>query len=294
MYGKVIETKLRELLYRAGTEPIHIPEVLIEKFGDRCKASVRRKFNDEYDSAFRLRMSNVGKDLRSLWLEKEYGREPMDYATVLKLSYGDLIENLLLMLIESVDGLPEIKVDESVSIKVGGVEVKGKYDLSLGKEIIDIKTASPFAYDNKFESYEKLRAGDDFGYIEQLFGYSFGTSGEAMPSGWLVVNKVNGELKFLEVPPTIVADEAREARASILKKVDVISNNKVSEVPACTGVEAETWRNKETGRLILNSRCMWCRHKGKCHPNGVYRPSFVSKAANKQNVFYVKLNTGDV
>lgn len=293
MYGKLLESKLKDLLEKSGREPINLTDEVIERFGERCKASIRKKFNETENKGFKLRMSNIGKDLRSLWLEKMYGREEKSYSTQLKLAYGDLIENLMLALIESLDGLPEIKVGEKVSIQVGDTEVKGSYDLSIGGYIIDVKTASPYAYDSKFASYQDLKLNDDFGYIEQLYGYSFGTNGKELPLGWLTINKVNGEFKVIEIPPAEVAKGARDARASIAKKVDVLVNDKVAQVPPCSGVEPEMWRGKATGREILGSKCTYCSCKASCHPEGRWLPSFVSKAKNMQRVLYVKLLGGE-
>lgn len=292
MDGYQLVEDIQALLKASDTKAVGIPEELIERFGERCKAAVRRKFNEEPSKDFRLRMSNIGKDLRSLWLEKKYGNEEKSAAVTLKLAYGDLIENLVLLLIESLD-YKDVRISEPVSMDVNGVEIKGTYDLSIGEDIYDIKTASPYAYEHKFVDYETLKAGDDFGYVEQLYGYSFGTKKERNPAGWVVINKVNGEIKYVEVPYTHAGKDMDAAWSNITYKVDVIVNNKEELVPPCSGTEKETWRNKETGREILGDKCKWCRCKEKCHPQGVYMPSFVSKAKGNQNMFYTKLLPGD-
>ena len=49
---------------------------------------------------------------------------------------------------------------------------QGEYDMEMDGKIDDVKSASPWSYQNKFDSFESLQKGDGFGYIPQLVGYS--------------------------------------------------------------------------------------------------------------------------
>ncbi len=73
-------------------------------------------------------------------------------------------------------------------------DISGHIDCIIDGEVVDIKTASGFAF-NKFKN-ATLRDDDPFGYIGQLAGYeeSEGTSN----GGLLVINKENGELCFYQ------------------------------------------------------------------------------------------------
>jgi hypothetical protein len=140
-----------------------------------------------------------------------------------------------------------------------GKSIKGEYDMELDGKIDDVKSASPWSYKNKFENFETLKMGDSFGYIAQLVGYAEGAGKDV--GGWWVVNKANGEFKY--VPADGVDKEAELAKIEAL--VDYIENDEPFE--RCFEPEPETYYKKQSGNLVLPQECKFCNFKHKCHKN---------------------------
>ena len=84
--------------------------------------------------------------------------------TMIKFLYGHILERLVLFLVE----IAGHKVtDEQKEIKINGV--MGHMDCKIDGQVIDIKSASGFAF-QKFKN-GTLAEQDAFGYMAQLAGY---------------------------------------------------------------------------------------------------------------------------
>ena len=79
----------------------------------------------------------------------------------------------------------------------------------------DIKSASNWSYTNKFHSYETLAESDGFGYIAQLAGYAK-ASGKQV-GGWWVVNKANGDFKYVPAKWMDVDKEIEKVEETVAK-----------------------------------------------------------------------------
>ena len=171
---------------------IDITDQDIENFGESMKSVLRSWANPTHrDSNFNIRMSNVGKPVRRLWFDNKYKQSDSKPSaqTQIKFLYGHMLEELvkLFVIISGHDLTGQQK-----EVVVDGVS--GHIDCIIDDEVVDIKTASGFAF-NKFKN-GTLRDDDPFGYLGQLAGYeeSEGTSN----GGLLVINKENGELCFYQ------------------------------------------------------------------------------------------------
>jgi hypothetical protein len=140
--------------------------------------------------------------------------------------------------------------------------------MEMDGKIDDVKSASPWSYKNKFESFEALNKDDSFGYVSQLVGYAEAAGKDV--GGWWVVNKGNGEFKYVdasEVDKEAVID-------SIQSTVDYIESD--APFKRCYEPVPETYFKKPSGNLVLNSKCHWCDFKHKCWdlqelPSRVYK-----------------------
>ena len=125
-------------------------------------------------------MSNIGKPERQLWYEmKSNPREvAISAPTMIKFLYGHILERVVLFLTE----LSGHEVtDEQKEVKVEGVV--GHMDCKIDGEVVDIKSASNFAF-KKF-SEGTLPENDVFGYLSQLAG-TFRRSGQQCCIPWIV------------------------------------------------------------------------------------------------------------
>ena len=177
----------------------------------------------------------------------------------------------------------DFKDNDNVSLKLGdGTEIKGEYDMVLDGRVDDVKSASPWSYKNKFVNLESLAKSDSFGYISQLVGYA--KAAELDGGGWGVVNKANGEFKYVDASsvdePTVMQE--------IEETVEYINEDKPFE--RCFEAIPETHFRKLTGNLKLGSECGFCSFKHKCWPNLQTRTAVMSKAKTPPMVDYVLLS----
>jgi hypothetical protein len=278
----IIDKSITEFLTLAATGDAPMNEKLL----DECLADIRAKiistFHEKPDNTFRLRMSNIGKDLRQLMLEAKYGRTPASPSFLLKMLTGHIQERILTYICKA-QGL-KIDTDDVVTVTVDDIDIKGELDWYLPEEgkVYDVKTASDYAYNNKFANYYTLSQDDSFGYIDQLIGYAKGKNAE--PGGWVVYNKLTGQYKTVEYPKTLEQSESGWL-IRIRKKIQALKSGKM---PPCPGVEKETFYKKETGRTIIGKPCLYCDHKQKCHPTAKLLPSKCSQAKDKPMVWYLE------
>ena len=147
-------------------ESLNLSDKQIDDFGEAMKNvlkswSTPRQPTDKNN----LRMSNVGKPLRQLWydLKSEEEQIPIEPNVFIKFLYGHILEEVLLLLVK----LSGHKVEgEQKEVSVDGVV--GHMDCIIDGEVVDIKTASGFAF-RKFKN-GTLREDDPFGYLSQLSG----------------------------------------------------------------------------------------------------------------------------
>ena len=229
-------------------ESLDLSEEQIDKFGEDMKNVLRNWSSPTVrDSRFTLRMSNVGKPLRQLWYDN---KSEMDSSvtpiTMIKFLYGHILEEVVLMLAR-LSG-HEVS-DEQKEVTVN--DVKGHMDCKIDGEVVDVKTASSFAF-KKFK-YGTLPDDDPFGYISQLSGYeqSEGTTG----GGFLVINKETGELTFY------APDEFDKIDTS--KRIKTIRKAFKSKTPPdkCYPEIPEGTK----GNMKIHRGCSYCPHKFVCH-----------------------------
>ena len=308
-----LEIKIRDFLHLSLEEGVEIPDEILDDFLARTKASIKKQFSKNVRSTeFRLRMSNIGKDLRQLHLEKEYGSSQNAYEPEFKLKMiiGDITENVMVMLMKA-SGVNIASENTKVSLTLADTTVEGELDIELDeangmKGIIDVKSASDYSYNNKFRDFNSLlESGDEFGYIGQGFGYAFALTQEKYIKlkedysltneqakaksvtdflGWFVVNKSTGEFKFVAA----LKDYKATALARIRATIEHFKFNK--PIPPCAGVEDEVWYKKTTGNLVLGSKCTYCKCKEVCHPGiKLVNSPFAKGSGEGKPKWYVKL-----
>ena len=225
---------------------------LTEKDIDNTLAKIKKSMMawatpSERDNNFTLRMSNIGRPARQLWYQKrdELVKSSIDGPTQIKFLYGHILEEIVLMLVR----MAGHKVsDEQKEVKVKGVV--GHIDCKINNEIVDVKTASGFAFKKFIQG--RLAEDDPFGYLGQLAGYekSEGTNN----GGFLVINKESGEL-CLHQPEDL-------DKPNITNKIDnLISCLDINDKPErCYDPVPEG----KKGNYKLHKSCFWCNYKFDC------------------------------
>ena len=232
-------------------EALDISDEDIDDFGEAIKDVVRHWATPKARDSNTLRMSNIGKPSRQLWYDLKYKREESSFEDShlpIKFLYGHLLEEVLLFLVKMSGHKVE---DEQKEVEVKGV--KGHIDCKIDGEVIDIKTASGFAF-NKFRN-GTLREDDPFGYMAQLAGYeeAEGTTN----GGFLVINKESGELTLYQ-PEELDKPYAPKIIEDIKES---LNNNEPPEV--CY----EPIPEGKSGNMKLPKNCVYSNHKFRCYPD---------------------------
>lgn len=199
-----------------------------------------------------LRFSNLGRKDRQLWYEANRPdlKEKFPGKTLLKFLYGDVIEQLLLLLVKAAGHKVELEQHE---IEVDGI--KGHIDAIIDGVTVDVKSASPIAF-KKFEQ-GTLFDDDPFGYIGQISGYaSVLTPREG--AAFLAFDKVHGDIAILNVHQSTVAEFDPARRIEHLKQV--IASKHIP--PRCY----EDKEDGKSGNRKLGTNCSYCFAKHDCWP----------------------------
>ncbi len=249
---KTLDTLVEDIYNKIGVladgEHIDLDEDTIEQFGESMKEILYNWSHPEPRGKSTLRMSNIGKKERQLWfdMKTEGTPERMPPSLFIKFLYGHLLEEIVLFLIK-LSG--HTVTNEQKEITVSGI--KGHMDCVIDGEVVDIKTASGFAF-KKFKD-GTLAENDIFGYMAQLAGYEAaeGTSN----GGFLALNKESGELALYK-PDNFdkpnIKKKIRDVKAAV--KLDKPPNLCYNPIP-----------DGKSGNMQLLRECVYCRHKFECH-----------------------------
>jgi len=224
-----------------------IPADLLESLTKGIGEVVQDWATPRVGKPFTLRMSNIGKPARQLYYTNKYNKDSTpDAATLIKFLYGHLLEEVLIFIVK-LAGHEVTDQQKEVSVN----SIKGHMDCKIDGEVIDVKTASSFAF-KKFQ-HGTLREDDPFGYMSQLAGYESaeGTS----KGGFLAINKESGELALYQ------PEEFDKPNVKVLidNLLDVFKFDKLPE-KCYTPVAAGT-----KGNMKLPKGCFYCPHKIECH-----------------------------
>jgi len=273
------ELALHQYMEDAVKGKTEMSDATIQQVADDVADALKRQFSSgKKRGDFRLRMSNVGRPTCQLWYEKNKPEValPLPTTFIMNMMLGDIVEAVFKGLLKSAG--VKYEEPEHVTLELENEEINGTYDIVINNAVDDIKSASNWSYNNKFESYETLAAGDSFGYVSQLAGYA--KASKKLVGGWWVVNKANGQFKYV---PASGLDLDTEI-AKIQNTVDTVEENKFER---CFQPVPEKFRGKETGNKVLNSGCKFCPYRFDCWDNLTERPAVMSKAKVPPTTAYI-------
>ena len=277
------ELKLHQFMTDAANGKSTFTEEQARDIGAEVADAVLRQFGSgKSRDEFTLRMSNIGRPTCQLWFQKNHPEKalPKPSTFVMNMMIGDIVEAVFKGLLKAAN--VEFEDTDKVSLEVGdtnGTRVSGSYDLVLDGAVDDVKSASPWSYQNKFDSFGTLAKGDGFGYVGQLAGYAK-ASGKRV-GGWWVVNKGNGDFKYVPADGLDLDKELDKIKST----VETVNNN---EFKRCFSPVPELFRGKPTGNKVLNDNCRFCDFRYECWPTMVEEPSRMSKAKDPKTVAYIE------
>lgn len=279
----ILSAQLQLVMERLSNgEEVDVPDNVIDEAVEDFREALLKQFRRKKEP-FRLRMSNIGRAPCQLQMEKSGKtpeRRPPNH--ILRMMIGDAVEVYVTAMLKlakaNITGGKDV-----VSFDIAGTTIKGESDIDIDGAVYDVKSASPWAFKNKWEKgYEALRKSDDFGYIGQLYGYSKGQDKDM--GGWIVADKSSGEVLFVEATPT--PSEAAQIQENLEKTIKVVSSDAPFE--RCFEPEEEYFYRKPTGNKRLPMNCSFCDFKHHCWPDAVYKPQTGSKAVNPRHYWYTE------
>ena len=256
-------------------------EDTIQQVGNDIMEALRKQFGNKNErSEFSLRMSNIGRPTCQLWFDKNKPEKalPKGNSFVMNMMLGDIVEAVFKGILTEAG--VQYENSKQVSLDLGEDNINGTYDLVIDGAVDDVKSASDWSYRNKFDSYDTLNDGDSFGYVAQLAGYAKASGNKA--GGWWVVNKANGDFKYVPADGINVDEEVDK----IKKTTRTVKSN---EFKRCFEPEIETFRGKPTGNTILNSACRFCSYRQACW-DLTERPAVKSQAKLPKMVSYISVS----
>ncbi len=249
---KTLDTLVEDIYNKIGVladgEHIDLDPETIDQFGESMKEILYKWSHPEPRGDATLRMSNIGRKSRQLWfdMKSEGTPERMPPSLFIKFLYGHLLEEIVIFLIK-LSG--HTVTDEQKEIKVSGI--KGHMDCVIDGEVVDIKTASGFAF-KKFKD-GTLAENDMFGYMAQLAGYEQAQGTDK--GGFLALNKESGELALYR-PDNFDKPNIKKKITDIKKAVKLSTPPELCYSPVPDG---------KSGNMQLPRECVYCRHKFECH-----------------------------
>lgn len=197
---------------------------------------------------------------RKLWYKvrpEMFTSEVMNPAALLKFTYGDLIEELVLSLAEVAGHKVEMRQEPVRFDLKDGWAITGRIDAIIDGVLVDVKSASQQSF-TKFEDPAGLMKDDPFGYVLQLATYFSKLAPEGKcaidRAGFLAVDKVLGKM----VAPMYGFNKPLDD-VFFNQLVDIAASPTVPDRPAeATPVEATKKKDK------LCTMCSYCEYKEHC------------------------------
>lgn len=281
----MLELQLKNTLEKLSNnegEDLFVDDQWIEDAGEFLKDTLRRQFG-RVQEAPRLRASNIGRP--SCQLQMAMAGEPevrKPYNFIVRMLHGDILESVMEVLLK----IAQANITggkNKVKLEVSNTVIKGEDDIEIDGKIYDIKSCSPWAYNNKWsKGYQGLKADDSFGYVGQLYTYSEGQGKEA--GGWIVVDKSSGEISVVEAE----MDEAEKARVKDMITNTVKTIEEDRPFKRCFEAEDDMFGRKPTGMKRLGSACSFCDFSKACWPTAEYKPHPMSKAEKPPHYWFVE------
>ena len=284
-----ILTRVQMFLAEANKASVEVSDEIIEEFAEACKEAFKKQFTNKRKKEFSYRMSSIGRPLCQLQMEKKgIEGEGLPYNFKMRNLFGDLIEASAIAIMKA-SGTEVKDVQKKVTLKDNGDDINGTMDIKVGGKVWDIKSASPYAFANKFGDnggFDAVVKDDTFGYASQ--GYLYSEADKSPFGGWIVVNKSTGEWCVTETPSSD-SEYKTNALATARDNIKALKENKPFK--RCFESEEEYYYKKPTGNKVLGTACSFCPYKRPCWGDTLhYLPQQQSKGKNPRWLWYTELN----
>ena len=256
-YDKSLDTLIDDI-HALFSREHKVNEDNLKAFADNIAATVKDRLEaiQTWDNPT-LRVSKLGVPDRKLWFELRDPVSPptedtpsnIDPSTVMKFLYGDIIEELVLLLCKEAGHTVE---GEQGEVEVEGVV--GHRDCIIDGITVDVKSASGFSF-QKF-SKGTLHQDDPFGYIAQISSYCY--ADDSPYGAFLAMNKEHGDLTLLRIDKIDMINPVNR-----VKHVREMLEKKEPPKEKCYAPKPVG----KSGNMELAKGCVWCPFKEECWKN---------------------------
>ena len=228
--------------------------------GREVEEAIKKAF-EPYENKNELRMSSIGRCERAQWYAvKGYTPEELEGSVYLTFLQGHILEAVLVALIKLAGHDVQ---DQQKKHTVEGIN--GSQDCTIDGELVDIKTASAWSFDNKFA--EDGIKDDTFGYIKQLSGY--GKTEDRKDGYFLAFNKNKSTLKLCK----------QELEEDIDTFIVDLKDKMESDTPPMRLANATTFSKAEAKEKLCMT-CAFCGFKEDCYGSLIAKPVPSGKITN--------------
>ena len=228
--------------------------------GREVEEAIKNAF-EPYENKNELRMSSIGRCERAQWYAvKGYTPEEIEGSVYLTFLQGHILEAVLVALIKLAGHDVQ---DQQKKHTVEGIN--GSQDCTIDGELVDIKTASAWSFDNKFA--EDGIKDDAFGYIKQLSGY--GKSDDRKEGYFLAFNKNKSTLKLCR----------QQLEEDIDTYIVDLKDKMESDTPPMRLANATTFSKAEAKEKLCMT-CAFCGFKEDCYGSLIAKPVPSGKITN--------------
>jgi hypothetical protein len=227
--------------------------------GREVEEAIKNAF-EPYEQKTNLRMSGIGRCERAQWYAvKGYTPEELDGSVYLTFLQGHVLEAVIVALVKLAGHRIE---DQQKKHTVEGIN--GSQDCTIDGELVDIKTASAWSWDNKFTPTGI--ADDGFGYIKQLSAY--GKNDNREHGYFLALNKNKSTLKLCK----------QELEQDVDTFIVDLKDKMESDTPPMRLAKATTLTKQGEEKLCMT--CAFCNFKNDCYGSLIARPIPSGKITN--------------
>jgi hypothetical protein len=228
--------------------------------GREVEEAIKNAF-EPYENKKGLRMSSIGRCERAQWYAvKGYTPEEIEGSVYLTFLQGHILEAVLVALIKLAGHDVQ---DQQKKHTVEGIN--GSQDCTIDGELVDIKTASAWSWENKFT--EHGIKDDAFGYIKQLSAY--GKTDKRKEGYFLAFNKNKSTLKLCK----------QQLEEDIDTYIVDLKDKMESDTPPMRLANATTFSKAEAKEKLCMT-CAFCGFKEDCYGSLIAKPIPSGKITN--------------
>ena len=125
----------------------------INRVAKDVKDALGRQFSGRGKKDFKLRMSNIGRKKCQLWFDKNEPENKIAESPffIINMILGDIVEAVFKGLLRASD--VKFGDSEQVTLQIEDDKIDGTYDLVINGKVDDVKSSSPWSYENKFKDF---------------------------------------------------------------------------------------------------------------------------------------------